>query len=492
MNRYLSIFSSLLLFLLILITLSCCTKDEKETTRLNIYPPSVEFGTDGGTIEIHISSNTSWIIINPSEWCRLPVEGAEGDGILQLTADSNQSENERTATILFKADNISKELQVLQRGSSDTVPEFSYDIPPDATNMRDMTSVELAAEMGVGWNVGNSLEAIGGETAWGNPLITKTLIDSVKAAGFTSMRIPVAWSKFSDESTFTIDVSWMDRVEEVVNYVLDDDMYAVMNIHWDGGWMQPTYADEAYVNARLEAMWDQIATRFRDYDDHLLFAGTNEVMVEGDYGTPTPEYYTVQNGFNRTFVTTVRKTGGRNAYRHLVVQGFNTNINNTLSFAEIPEDVTPDRLMMEVHYYDPYNFTINENSSITQWGMYATDPAHTETWANESYADDQFQKMKTNFIDKGIAVILGEYGVLSRLNVEDHAEYRRYYIEYVTHSMVHHGLVPFLWDNGYTGNHGMGIFDRHTGEQVYPELVEAIVTALPEKNLINPVSPYTQ
>lgn len=340
-----------------------------------------------------------------------------------------------------------------------------------------LTSVELTKRMGIGWNVGNSLDAIGGETAWGNPLITQQLINSVKAAGFKTIRLPVAWSKFSNEANFTIQPAWMDRVEQVVNYALNADMYVVMNIHWDGGWMQPTYAQQAYVNNRLKIMWTQIATRFANYDDRLLFAGTNEVMVEGDYGTPTAEYYTVQNSFNQTFVTAVRATGGKNATRHLVVQGFNTNIDHTVNFAKIPTDTVSNRLMMEVHYYDPYNFTLNTSSNITQWGSIATNPSATETWANESYTDAQFQKMKTNFVDKGVGVILGEYGVVSRTNVADHETYRNYWNEYITKSAYSRGLVPVYWDNGYGGNGGMALFDRASGTQLYPNLIQAIVKA---------------
>lgn len=331
--------------------------------------------------------------------------------------------------------------------------------------------------MGIGWNLGNSLDAIGGETAWGNPVVTQQLINSVKAAGFKTIRIPVAWSKFSDEANFTIQTAWMDRVEQVVNYALNADMYVMMNIHWDNGWMQPTYAQQAYVNNRLKIMWTQIATRFANYDDRLLFAGTNEVMVDGDYGTPTPEYYTVQNSFNQTFVTTVRATGGKNATRHLVVQGFNTNIDHTVNFAVIPTDTVANKLMMEVHYYDPYNFTLNTSSNITQWGSIATNPSATETWANESYTDAQFQKMKVNFVDKGIGVILGEYGVVSRNNVAGHETYRNYWNEYITKSAYTRGLVPVYWDNGYGGDGGMAIFDRASGTQLYPNLVQAIVKA---------------
>lgn len=337
--------------------------------------------------------------------------------------------------------------------------------------------MQLTQKMGVGWNLGNSLDAIGGETAWGNPVVTQTLINSVKAAGFKTIRIPVAWSQFSDASNFVISTTWGARVEEVVNYALNADMYVIINIHWDNGWMQPTAAQQNYVNNRLKIMWTQIATRFQNYDDRLLFAGTNEVMVDGDYGTPTSEYYTVQNSFNQTFVDTVRATGGKNATRHLVVQGFNTNIDHTVNFAKIPTDSAKNKLLMEVHYYDPYNFTLNDKSNITQWGKNATDSSKTETWANEGYVDTQFQKMKTNFVDKGVGVILGEYGVVSRPDTSGHEAYRIYWNEYISQSAVDHQLVPVYWDNGYTGNAGMGIFNRSTGAQVYPNLIQALVKA---------------
>jgi len=359
--------------------------------------------------------------------------------------------------------------------SSSSSLRSSSSIAGSSSSAGGLTSVQLTKLMGVGWNAGNSLDAIGSETAWGNPLITQQLINSVKAAGFKTIRLPIAWSKFSDETNFVIQTAWLDRVEQVVNYALTADMYVVINIHWDNGWMQPTNAQQAYVNNRLKIMWTQIANRFKSYDNRLLFAGTNEVMVDGDYGTPTAEYYTVQNSFNQTFVTTVRATGGGNANRFLVVQGFNTNIDHTVNFAKIPTDTTSNRLLMEVHYYDPYNFTLNTNSNITQWGKNATNPSATETWAGESWADSQFQKMKTNFVDKGVGVILGEYGVVSRTNIGDHEGYRIYWNEYITRSAYTHGLVPVYWDNGYGGNGGMALFDRASGTQLYPNLIQAIV-----------------
>lgn len=351
-------------------------------------------------------------------------------------------------------------------------------ITPNDTGMRDITSFELSKEMVPGWNVGNTLEANYrpcDETSWGNPKITQKLMDSVSAAGFKAVRIPVAWSCFDDTSAYTIKTSWLNRVEEVVNYVLNSHMYAIINIHWDGGWMQPTYEKQAYVNNRLAIMWQQIAVRFRDYNDSLLFAGTNEVMVTGNYGTPTKEYLEVQNGFNQVFVNTVRSTGGRNAYRFLAVQGFNTNIGYTNSGFVMPDDTEEKRLLVEVHYYDPYDFTLNENASVYEWGKYAS----SKGWADEDYADAQFQLMKTKFIDNGYGVIVGEYGAISRTDLSDdlnitHAEYRRYYIYYITSSIKNHNLVPFYWDNGSTGNHTMGLFNRSNGVLEHPEIVQAI------------------
>lgn len=474
---------SLLLLLAFTIQVASCAK-KTDKPQLSVSSAHENFTAEGGTRELRVTSNSPWTVSDTSWWCLATAASAGGNGGLTVLVQPNISTIERSTTLSVRAGDILKEIVITQSGKTPADPTGIYppdSIPPDRTGMRDLGSVDLASEMKLGWNVGNSLEATGSETAWGNPMISQTLIDSVKKAGFNAVRIPVAWSRFSDASTFQIDTNWMRRVEEVVNYVLKNNMYAIINIHWDGGWMQPTYAKQEYVNNRLSVMWRQIAIRFRNYDDHLLFAGTNEVMVEGDYGTPTVEYYTVQNGFNQAFVSAVRSTGGRNAYRHLVVQGFNTNIDHTVNFFKAPLDVIEKRLMVEVHYYDPYNFTLNANSAVTQWGKDATDPSKTETWANEAYADAQFQKMKTKFIDNGYAVILGEYAAMARLNLgsaalnAEHAAYRKYYLQYITKSIVSHGLVPFYWDSGYAGDNGSGIFDRSTGMRTYPGLVDAMV-----------------
>jgi len=330
-------------------------------------------------------------------------------------------------------------------------------------------------QMSPAWNLGNTVNATPTETSWGNPMVNQQLLDAVKAAGFKTVRITAGWSQYSDADG-NVSPAWMSRVTEVVGYARNAGLYVVLNNH-ETEWTTPTYANQPVANARLAKLWTQIANYFKDYDDYLLFAGTNEVMFPGDYGPPTAEYQNVQNGFNQVFVNAVRATGGNNAKRHLVVQGFNTNIDSTYNGFIKPADSATNRLFLEVHFYDPYNFALNDKSNIWQWGAIATDPAVTETWANEAYVDAQFQKMKAGFVDKGVPVLLGEYAAMLRSDHDPAGTYRTYWDKVITKSAIQHGLVPVYWDNGYPANHQMGLFDRASGAQSFPDVIGAIVGA---------------
>jgi endoglucanase len=340
---------------------------------------------------------------------------------------------------------------------------------------------QLQQQLSPGINLGNTLEAMGWgftpparrswETAWGSPPVNQAIFDAYKAAGFKSVRIPVSWNQYADADS-NIGSAWMARVKQVVDYARHSGLYVMINVHWDGGWLNhTTYDHQAANNAKLAKFWIQIATAFKDYDDHLLFAGTNEVGQDNTSGPPTAEYCAVQNGYNQTFVNAVRATGGNNATRYLVVQGYFTNIDHTVSCdATLPIDTSPSRLAMEVHYYDPYDFTLNGSSTIWQWGKSATDPSATETWANEPWVDTQFQKMKTNFVDKGVPVIVGEYGAYLKPRYQGMNAYRKDWIQYNTQSMVAHGLIPMWWDTGE-------LFDRSTGAPKAPETIGWIVNS---------------
>ena len=338
------------------------------------------------------------------------------------------------------------------------------------------TAPAVASQMTVGWNLGNTLEAICSETAWGNPAASQTLINSIKAAGFNSIRIPVSWDCHTAPSgTTTIPADWMARVKQVVDYAISQDMFVIINIHWDNGWLQdhPTFAFQTAVNAKQQAYWTQIATTFRAYDHHLLFAGTNE--VHADFGTPTAEHNTVQQSYNQTFVNAVRATGGNNASRSLVVQTYNTNIGHGLTFFNMPTDTIASRLMVEVHYYDPYDFTLNPNGACNVWGSRFPDSGANCNWAYEPWVDSQFAQVKAKWVDQGIPVILGEYGVGTRPG--KNLEARAYWNEYINRAAAANGVKTFYWDNGVlpSANDGFAIFNRSTGAITDQLVLDAIL-----------------
>lgn len=334
--------------------------------------------------------------------------------------------------------------------------------------MRELTSLELAREMSPGINLGNTLEAIPAETSWGNPPPNRRILDAYKAAGFRSVRIPVAWSRYVDAED-RIQPAWMAHVRQVVDDARAAGLIAMINIHWDGGWMNhPSRDKQAAINTRLTRLWRQIAGAFRDCDEGVLFAGTNEVMEENVWETPTAENLEVQASFNQTFVNAVRATGGNNTKRHLVVQAYNTNFDYAVKFAVMPKDSVPDRLMMEVHYYDPFDFTINEKSKIWQWGSSAKDPQAVQHWADEAYVDAKARSLRERFIDQGVPVIVGEYGAYTKPAFPGMRPYVHHWIREVGTAMRKHGLVPMWWDTG-------ALFNRRTGEPKDRQTIRIIV-----------------
>jgi aryl-phospho-beta-D-glucosidase BglC (GH1 family) len=355
------------------------------------------------------------------------------------------------------------------------VAAFSQTLPPAS---------QVAGQITVGWNIGNSLEAISNETAWGNPAINQQLINSVKAAGFNAVRIPASWDIHANQTTLQIDPAWMARVKQVVDYAYGQGMYVILNIHWDGGWLEehPFFANQAAVNQKQRAYWTQIANQFRDYNERLLFAGTNE--VHADFGTPTAEHITVQQSYLQTFVDAVRATGGNNASRTLVVQAYNTNIWHGLNFFSLPTDTISNRLMVEVHHYDPYDYTLNPSGSCLYWG--APFPIQGACgWAQESYHDDLFARVKAEWIDLGVPVMIGEYGVATRPNLN--LESRQYYLEYVNRVAAANGIKTFYWDNGVlpTQTNGFALFNRNNGAVVDQGALDAVLRGAGIGNSVN-------
>lgn len=338
------------------------------------------------------------------------------------------------------------------------------------------TAKTLAADMGMGWNLGNTMELINVQ-----PIPTATLFDSVKAAGFKTVRIPAAWDMHADQTTRVIDPAWMAQVKKVVDYAIQDSLYVVLNIHWDGGWIEGKIdsaatrpAMLATMRAKQGAYWKQIATTFRDYGRHLLFASANEPGVDDRANLH------ILMGLHQIFIDTVRATGGNNASRTLILPGPSTSFEHTSEWVtELPKDVIADRLMVEAHFY-PYQFCLmsqptNWGSPFYYWGKgfhSTTDPAHNSTWGEEAYVDSQFNLMKPKFLDKNIPVLVGEFGAMKRLsptgdNLRLAILSRRHFYNYVTKAAISRGMIPVAWDAGGKGDGTMTIFDRRQEGAIY-------------------------
>lgn len=298
-----------------------------------------------------------------------------------------------------------------------------------------LTALEATRLMGNGINLGNTLEAcdnnvgiktntpLSYETHWGQPKTTQAMIDGMKAAGFDTIRIPVAWMTNAThlyEGDYTIDADYMDRVEEVVRYARKAGMYVIINDHWDGGWYGMFGSESAETRAlAMEAykgMWQQIAERFRDYSDYLIFESANEELG-GRFDENSPLYcsdsvvtyltdderYALTNEINQTFVDVVRATGGNNATRFLLIAGYSTDIDKTCDDRfQMPKDTVDSKLMVSVHYYDPWSYCGASSAvSATKWGKVS----------DYEYMDQQLAKM-TKFTEAGYGVVIGEYGAL--------------------------------------------------------------------------------
>ena len=367
-----------------------------------------------------------------------------------------------------------------------TYPSYNTSpLPPNQTGVTS-TAVQLAANIRLGWNVGNSLEAIGGETAWGNPEVTKALIDLAKLKGFNAVRIPCSWNQYMANSrTAELKLEWLNRVKTVVQYCVDNGMYAIINIHWDGGWLENncTPTRQSANNAMQKAFWEQIATHMRDFDEHLLFASANEPNVE------TATQMSVLLSYHQTFIDAVRSTGGRNSYRVLIIQGPSTDIVKTNNLMNtLPTDQVANRMMVEVHYYTPWNFCgMNQDETwgnmFYYWGSgyhSTTDPTRNATYGEEADVMQYFQMMKTKFVDKGIPVVLGEYGAIRRSSLTGdaltlHLASRAYYLKYITQQARAHGMLPFYWDNGNLGDGTFAIFNRQTNTVYDQQALDALV-----------------
>lgn len=339
----------------------------------------------------------------------------------------------------------------------------------------EITAQEWCKSVKAGWNLGNTFESCGAnwdnstwtwddnsnystrqnwETSWGNPAPDEAMIKAVADAGFNAIRIPVRWEPHvTDYSTMAIDPVWMKKVKDVVDLCYKYDMYILLNIHHEM-WLEanPYSSSQAKINEWIGKLWTNIATEFKDYNGRLAFAGINEVVHDRNtWGSPSPENSEVFNSYHQTFVDAVRATGGNNMYRNLVVQTYSCNPDYSVG---IPTDKVQNRLSVEFHYYQPWNFA----------------GAGTEYyWNDVNGLRNRFTQYANQWWKQGLGVIVGEYGCTmhyqagaSKATQKAQKENIEFYYKSITSVMRELGFAGFAWDNNAFGNKDemYGIFDR--------------------------------
>lgn len=342
-----------------------------------------------------------------------------------------------------------------------------FSVSAEEADMRDITTMELVRDMGIGINLGNTYDSCGDwiaqwgdgtpesyETAWGSPVITQKMIQGYAEEGFGVLRVPVAWSNMMGED-YTINKEYLAAVREVIDWALDCDLYVILNIHYDGGWFSGFSTDRDACMKKYTRIWEQLAEAFKNYDDHLMFESLNEEGCWEDIwnrwggeNESKKQAYSLLNDINQTFVDIIRSAGGNNPERHLLIAGYATDIELTCDkFFEMPND-PENRCAVSVHYYTPSDFAILEED--TDWGKARS------TWGTDADFEQlnyYMDMMETTFIHNDIPVIIGEYGCPKNNKEEDSV---RLFLTSVCEAAYERQLCPVLWD--ITGLH----YDRDT------------------------------
>ena len=329
-------------------------------------------------------------------------------------------------------------------------------------------SIKFAKKLGHGWNLGNTFDAcekkstektgLEAETMWGNPETTKELIVYLKESGFDTVRIPVTWAQhMGDAPDYKIDEAWLDRVNEVVDWVLDCGMNVILNTHHDDAfWLITDYEHEAQSKEILTKVWAQLCERFKDYDERLVFETMNEprVFESEDEWQGTEECRDVVNHLNFAALETIRKSGGRNADRFVMIPTYAASgLEENMKALELPDD---DRVMVSVHYYYGTAHQSEFLDAENKW---------SNSDKNEMYKT--FRNLYKYFLSKGYGVVAGECGWTDRENLDNLAENARYYVELAGKF----GIPCMVWDNGLH----FGVLDRKNLTRLYPEYIDAIV-----------------
>lgn len=327
--------------------------------------------------------------------------------------------------------------------------------------MRDISSADIVKDMGIGWNLGNTLDTENiDETAWGNPITTKSLIDEISRKGFKTLRLPVTWRfHMGSAPDYIIEESWLDNVEKIANFAFDNDMYVIINIHHDDPWLIPTYDKLEVVGDKIEKLWIQISKRFKGYGDHLIFETINEPRYEGapkEWKGGTKEERDCVNRYHKIALDAIRSTGGNNSLRHIMISTYAAStVNSAMDDLIIPND--DKRTMVSIHSYYPYEFCLDGKRS--DWG----------SDADKQKLDIELDRIYNKFVVKGIPVVMGEWCAYNQDNLEDRVRHAKYYSE----GCLSRNICPVYWDVGV--KKGSGLINRYSFEWFFPELVDAVL-----------------
>ncbi|MEO0528183.1 MAG: glycoside hydrolase family 5 protein [Bacteroidota bacterium] len=358
---------------------------------------------------------------------------------------------------------------IVQEEPMEEIPDTENDVASEFDDgaIRNLSSVEIVSEMKIGWNLGNSLDVEGPvETFWGNPVTTRAMIDEVANRGFNTIRVPVTWRFHQGPAPdYIVEENWLDRVEEVVNYGRANNMYVIINVHHDDPWIIPTYAEADEVKDRLAKLWTQVANRFKNYSDYLIFETLNEPRYEN-----TPEEWTggtaegrdVVNQYHQVSLDAIRATGGNNGQRQIMISTYAAStIPLAMNALVIPND--DPRTIISLHSYFPFPFTLE--GTDTTWG----------TDEDKAQLEAEMDRIKAQFTDNGKAVVLGEWSSGNQNNLEDRIAHATFYAQ----AAAERGFASIWWDNGNSGvsNDGLALFNRQNLTWPFGEIADIIVEA---------------
>jgi endoglucanase len=336
------------------------------------------------------------------------------------------------------------------------------EVADDPKQFRDISASELVAEIKIGWNLGNTLDAPS-ETEWGNPMTKKSNIDAIKAAGFNAVRIPVSWSHHVDKD-YNIKASFMNRVKEIVGYAINNDMYILLNTHHDERIFMFQDKDMKASKTAFKKIWEQIAEQFKNENEKLIFEGLNEPRTKNsqyEWQGGTAEERANLNEMEQIFVDTVRASGSNNEKRILLISTYAASATPTaVNGAAIPKDPsnTKNKFIMSIHAYTPYLFALHEGTGAVS------------TWSESTGSGDirnAIDPAYNKFVKNGIPVIIGEFGAFNRNNDQARAEWAEYYTSYARSKEI----PCFWWDDG--GN--FRLLNRGNNSFYFPVIKDALI-----------------